>query len=436
MATSLIACAGSLESVIQNSKISKQATVAVSVRKLSTGNVVFEKNSHKLLNPASTLKAFTTPVIFDQLGDNYDFKTQIYKSGENVYLKLSADPTLNLQRLKDLVSALRGSDIKKPQRFYIDDTVTDDLEFGIGWMWDDEFSPFMPKYSRYNLDGNVYTLTLKPSVDNKSVEISKPYGYNIIVVNNLKIGSQNKVNVSRNFWDGVEKVTLSGTISGQTFVKIPTYNQKRYFLSMLQYNMNYSNVNYLGSFDSKKTPADAILLKEIVTPVSPMYSMILKDSNNMVCETLFKIAGAKYTNLRATTQNGINALNDYYKKLGINIDDIVVVDASGVSRNDLLSTDWMSEALYKINKNDKNFDYKARFNIPNEGTMNNRLFDLRGNLWAKTGTLANTSGLTGYILTKSGHEYAFAILIQNTNEPISEAKKLEDEIVNTIYNKY
>ena len=52
--------------------------------------------------------------------------------------------------------------------------------------------------------------------------------------------------------------------------------------------------------------------------------------------------------------------------IGVETSDIVLVDASGVSRNDLLSTDWMSGALYKINKNDKTFNYKEIFNIPKE----------------------------------------------------------------------
>ena len=46
-------------------------------------------------------------------------------------------------------------------------------------------------------------------------------------------------------------------------VKIPVYNQKRYFISALQTGLNAANVNYYGSFDSKKTPGDAVLIKEI-----------------------------------------------------------------------------------------------------------------------------------------------------------------------------
>lgn len=434
--TSALACASSIDSVINNSKVSKNATVAVSLRKLDSGRVVYEKNSQKLLNPASTLKAFTTPVIIYQLGDNYTLKTRMYKSGENVYLKLSGDPLLTSKDLNALVSSMREGDVKRPQKFYIDDTSMDESEYGIGWMWDNDVSHFMPKYSVYNLDGNVYSLKVIPDADKKTVSVKKPYSYNVVVINKLRYGTKNNIVVTRNYWEGVEKVILNGTVATPTTVSVSTYNPKRYFMSMLQDSMNNKNIDYYGSFESKEVPFDAVLLHEVANPVLKMYPQIMKNSNNMISETLFKVAGAKYTKTKATTANAVEAFKDYYKNLGVETDEIVVVDASGISRNDLLTTDWMSKALFKINKNDKTFNYKEYFNVPNEGTMVNRLFDLRDFLWAKTGTLANVSGLTGYITTQDGNEYAFAILIQNTNEPVKDVKKLEDEIITTIYKKY
>lgn len=428
--------ANSIETIIKKSTISKNATVSVSIRKLTTGNTLYEKEANKLLNPSSTLKAFTFPVILNELGEEYNFRTQIYKHNKDAYMKLSGDPILTARNMRHLIRALRGVELKQPSKFYIDDTAMDDLEFGIGWQWDDEISTHMPKVSAYNLDGNIYTIAIQPSTDKKSIQIKPPYEYNVAIDNKLKIGTQNKILVRRNFWEGADKITLYGTVATPTEIRIPTYNQKRYFIKAMQTNMNNANVRYYGTFDSKKTPEDAQLVQEYTSPIKPMYSQIMKNSNNMITETLFKTAGAKFTNAQGTTNNGIEAFKNYYKNIGVDVNDIIIVDASGVSRNDLLTTDWMSNALVKINKNDKNFDYKKHFNKPNEGTMVNRLFDLRDFLWAKTGTLANSSGLTGYITTKNGNEYAFAILIQNTNLPISEAKKLEDEIITTLYNKY
>ena len=429
--------ADSIDSVIRKSPVSKNATVSVSVRELDSGHVVYEKDSNKLMNPASTLKAFTFPVILNQLGSEFTLKTQVYKYGQDTaYLKLSGDPFLTSRNTRHLIRALRNAGLKEPRKFYIDDTALDDKEYGIGWQWDDEFNTSIPKISSYNLDNNVYELEVRVAEDKQSVKVKQPYNYKVAIINQLKPGTRNGITVRRNFWEGAEKVTLTGTVITPTTIRIPTYNQKRYFISAIQENMENANVRYYDSFESKKVPEGAVLIQEYVTIGSPMYKRIMKNSNNLVTETLFKVAGGKYKNSQGTTAAGLEALKEYYKNIDVDIKDIVIVDASGISQNNLLSTDWMTDTLVKINKNDKNFDYKVRYNIPNEGTMVNRLFDLRDYLWAKTGTLSNTSGLTGYITTKSGNDYAFAILIQNSNLPSKDMKNLEDEIVTTIFKKY
>ena len=437
MISTIPAFSENIDAIINKSEISKNATVSVSLRKLNSGNVVYEKDSKKLLHPASTLKAFTTPVIANQLGSNYKFKTQIYKTKDNdVYLKLSGNPALTSKDLRSLITSLYGAGIKEINHFYIDDSIMDNQEYGTGWMWDDEILTYIPKYSRYNIDENIFSITVKPSLENKNINIETPKNYNVIVENKLKLGTKNNIIVERNFWEGMEKITLLGSVKTNEVIKVPVFNPKKYFISAIQDIINTSNISYYGTYGNKIVPADAILVKEIETSVEGFYPLIMKNSNNMITETLFKISGGKYKQLQGKTSYAIEAFNDYYKNIGVSVDDIIIADGSGVSRNDLISTNWMTEALYKINKNDKYYNYKEYFNIPNEGTMLNRLFDLRDFLWTKTGTLSNISGLTGYIKSKNGNEYAFAILIQNTNKPISEAKKLEDEIIKTIYNKY
>ena len=185
--------------------------------------------------------AFTTPVIYSMLGKDYQFKTQVYKRGNDAYLKLSADPTLTTRNLRHLIRAYRRYDLKQPDKFYIDDSIVDNQEYGIGWQWDDEVSPLIPKNSSYNIDGNIYALTITPSNDKKSVKITQPPVYNVGIINKLKVGKTNKIFVQRNFWEGVEKVTLYGTVSTPTTVQVSTYNQKRYFS---YHYMQFQNFQY------------------------------------------------------------------------------------------------------------------------------------------------------------------------------------------------
>ena len=70
-----------------------------------------------------------------------------------------------------------------------------------------------------------------------------------------------------------------------------------------------------------------------------------------------------------------------------------------------------------------------------EGTLTDRLLYLKGNLLAKTGTLANVSALTGYIATQNGHKYAFCIMIQDSKSSTKNKKLLEDNLIKTLYIK-
>ena len=72
---------------------------------------------------------------------------------------------------------------------------------------------------------------------------------------------------------------------------------------------------------------------------------------------------------------------------------------------------------------------------PVEGTLSDRLLNISQYVRAKTGTISGISALTGYVDSKSGTKYSFAILIQNYPGSSIDAKKLEDSIVNEIYNR-
>jgi len=70
-----------------------------------------------------------------------------------------------------------------------------------------------------------------------------------------------------------------------------------------------------------------------------------------------------------------------------------------------------------------------------EGTLQDRLLYLKGNLKAKTGTLSNISALTGYLSTQNGHKYAFCIMINDAKSKDKDKKLLEDNIIKTLYLK-
>ena len=77
------------------------ASIGIKVVAVETGEVIYEKNAHKLHHPASTTKLFTAATALAKLGAGYQFETTLYVDTDadtqvigNLYLKGRADPVL------------------------------------------------------------------------------------------------------------------------------------------------------------------------------------------------------------------------------------------------------------------------------------------------------------------------------------------------------
>ena len=402
-------------------------SISVSIKNLDNGKVVYSLNDKMLMNPASVQKLLTTPVSFETLGEEYEFSTEIYsRNSDSFLIKLGADPYFTTSDLKKLVSYI-GVDTK---RIYIDDRILDTKIWGEGWQWDDDMNVLMPKFGSYNLDKNLIKLTIMPSDNDQFATIINPSKYPLVFFNNITTGEKTNLDIHRDNNISNNTLVLSGTIARPTTVYIPTNNLKRYFevqLSRLLENKRiYLKENYIST---KKNPNDKFEDK-ITHSIEMAVDDILKNSNNLVSETLFKLAGAKYSNLETGTDSaGIKMFNDYCVKNNLDNSRIRIADASGVSKNNLVSTDFVTEFI-KINKNNNILD---KIPSPGEGTLTHRMLPLKDKLKAKTGTLSDISSIAGVLTSKSGKKYAFCIIINDMKLSNSDKKMLEDFIIREAY---
>lgn len=422
--------ASEIEKLILNSKLNETSTIAVSVKDVKTGKVVYEYNQKKLLHPASTLKVFTAFPAMEVLGSNYNYTTSFYVCNDNLYVKLGADPLLTSSDLKKAVKTISNLGYKNFKNIYFDQSVTDNVEWGVGWMWDDGTNALMPKFSAYNLDGNVTNFSVLKD-ENGAVKITSPN--NAPVLNNIKTGKENKLYAVRHDWITPDLVCISGTLSNIATVKVPTNNLQRYFEKTLFNSLSASNIkiaNRTALF--AQVPQNAKKLTEICHNSSMTYDGIFKNSNNLYAENLAKIAGGVKYNSKANLADQLNVFYDFWNKKGVDTAELIVADASGISRNNLITTDFMTNALNKIYNDYGEDKIKSTFAKPGEGTLDNRFLNYRGSLYLKTGTLSNISGLTGYVVTEKGKTYSVAILIQNFTYPTRQIKLFENSIIENI----
>lgn len=424
-----------VESALKKSNVPKSALISVSFKEINTGKKVIEQNENVPMQPASIQKITTILPSVNTLSEDYEFKTQLYKSGANsLYLKLGADPFLTKRDLNDMIKSLRNYKISAVKTFNIDDSVLDSNEWGEGWQWDDDLNPLIPKFGAYNLDNNLFTVNILPSAPGAPADISTEVFYPTAFINNVTTGGKNDVKLSRKNYISPDVINADGTVTSDMAIQIPVNYPRRYFILRLEDSLRKQKVSYYGNFDRLKLPAKNIyLISEIKHPLGSAEDSILKNSNNMVAETVFKLAGGKFSgsldsNSMGTTESAIQMFDDYYKKLGICTEDIKIVDGSGVSKNNLLTADFITEVLLKSALDDK-FNLKSHMASPGEGTLTDRMLYFKDNLKAKTGTLTNISSIAGYLTAKSGKTYAFCIMINDPKSKSADKKAFEEYLL-------
>lgn len=423
-----------IEASIKKAEITKTALISVSFKEISTGKKVFQMNSTTPMPPASVQKIVTLLPALDTLGENYEFKTQLYKSKDNnLYIKLGADPYFTSRNLKDMIKCLPNNKIYSTKAFYIDDSILDSNEWGEGWEWDNDLNPLMPKFGSYNMDGNLLTISVCPTELGAPAEISTNVFYPTAFINNVTTGSATDVKLARKNYISPDVINADGTVAKDTNIQIPVNYPRRYFILRLEDTLRKQKVAYYGDFNRLKLPKDAVLITEVKHPISDAKTAILKNSNNMMAETIFKIAGGKYTKETGSIDAAVEMFNDYYKKIGVKTDNIKITDGSGVSKNNLLTADFITDVLIKAEQNKTGL--KSNMAAPGEGTLTDRMLYFQSKLKAKTGTLQNISAIAGYLTVKSGKTYAFCIMINDAKSKSADKKSFEEYVLREAYEK-
>ena len=129
-------------------------------------------------------------------------------------------------------------------------------------------------------------------------------------------------------------------------------------------------------------------------------------------------------------------LNTYLKKNNLDTSEVRIVDGSGVSKNNLMTTDFMSSFLAFRTTNEDFENFYKLLPTAGEGTLKNRMLYFKDNLRAKTGTLSNTSSIAGYLTTIKGKTYAFSIMMNDAKTTEKEKKFIEEQILRHIYINY
>jgi D-alanyl-D-alanine carboxypeptidase/D-alanyl-D-alanine-endopeptidase (penicillin-binding protein 4) len=412
-----------------------------------TGKQVFAHNAGIGLAAASTQKLFTSGAAFELLGPNFKYRTQLGYSGkiENGILKGhliivgSCDPTLGSWRFNDTnedtiinswIRAIKQNGINK-----ITGSITRTNEYKLaangdrlkwdlatipdGWIWQDIGNYYGAGADLVNWRENQYDLILHPSDPGLPVVIdsTKPKMYGILLISQLTTGEKNSGDNAYIYLPpssdlgfvrgtapaGVKDFIISGSMPD------PGYQLQ----STIKERLQQEGIP-VGT-DTSKTVLDQsfynprIILSHFSPSLDTMNYWFLKKSINLYGEALIKAIGWMKAG-NSSTEKGLQLVRDFWKQHGIDKASIHIMDGSGLSPQNRVTT----EAEVKVLQYAKT--------CPWYNSFYNALPEMNG-MKMKSGAIGGARAFAGYHTAKSGTEYIFSIIVNNYDGSSSEIVK-------------
>ncbi len=444
-----------VESILKKAKLGKHAKVGIFVVDLENGEVLFSKNSDAALIPASNQKLLTTAAALDQLGKDFQLKTELYYSGfiQNHVLHGDlaivgyGDPTLTTHNdhpaFKHLIQELEERGIQQVQgKLYYDDSYFEGDPRHQDWPEGQYLRSYEAEVSALNLNQNCITIVVTPSAPGKSAHISlePDTSYVRMTTNNSKTvagKSDPIIGWTRELESNDLKVWGKIASGRQAYRgECTIHNPAGFFAQQLLENLADQGISVdkgsqhkaiLHELKNKDTTWKLLKRQSSDLP-STLYTCNSK-SQNLYAECLFRIV-ARESGQAGSFEGGQKAIKAFLKQKALALQDLVISDGSGLARSNRISTRNLVKLLQYMEEHDDFMLYKGSLAISGkEGTLRKRLkgSKTKGRVFAKTGTLRAVSGLSGYLDTEKGKHYAFSILINGV--PSSVARQTIDKIV-------
>ncbi|HTF05073.1 MAG TPA: D-alanyl-D-alanine carboxypeptidase/D-alanyl-D-alanine-endopeptidase, partial [Bacteroidia bacterium] len=140
-------------------------------------------------------------------------------------------------------------------------------------------------------------------------------------------------------------------------------------------------------------------------------------SQNFYAETILRAIGHREKGY-GSTFGGVGAVYAFWKNHGVDLQGLFMVDGSGLSRHNTITTLQLVSMLKVLAKDSVVFpSFYRSLPIAGESGTIRKLADgtaAEGNLRAKSGTMSRVRAYAGYVDTKSGQRLAFAMIGNNT----------------------
>jgi serine-type D-Ala-D-Ala carboxypeptidase/endopeptidase (penicillin-binding protein 4) len=429
----------------------KNASWGIYVVDVSSGRTIISHNEHLALVPASTQKVLTTASALLMLGGDFRYKTLLGYSGSidqsgtlngDIIIKGSGDPSLGSTALHDSLNlnrvfqtwlkAIKTAGIRQINgRVFADESVFDHELIPRKWLWEDMGNYYGAGSSGLTVNENMYTVYFKPGNalgQSAEVLLTEPVIPGMTFINQVKTGPRGSGDQVYIFGAPYQmQRTLTGTVPiGSSNFPVrgsmpdPALYVSAAFSDFLNQNQIAQNLppsnQRIAAFSGYPVPS---INRVLYTWFSPALTAIAGRTNlnsvNTYAENLLKTIGSQVKK-EGTNAAGIEAMKDFWKAKGLDVEGMFLYDGSGLSPSNRITVYQLAQVLRFTGQSPVYESFQADF--PLAGRTGSLASSFRGTpsegvLRAKSGFIANVRSYAGYTKTADGKTLAFAFIVND-----------------------
>jgi D-alanyl-D-alanine carboxypeptidase/D-alanyl-D-alanine-endopeptidase (penicillin-binding protein 4) len=431
------------------------ANIGIFVQPVGASSPGIAFNATHPFDPASTMKLVTTYAALSLLGAAYTWNTDVYATGPirdgvldgDLYIKGYGDPELTLEDFWLLLRELRARGLKSINGDLVLDTTYFTVPPGDPGSFDGEPSrPYNTLPSALLVNYNAVRINFIPQPHTGSVAMTiEPPLPQVKVVNHLRLTDgacgdwEDRLRATVDDNGNAATIAYDGRFAascGEKQRHVAVLSKPQYLFGLFSELWRELGGTFSGNVREAAVPPDATLLLEIQ---SPTLARVVRDmnkfSNNVMARMLFLTIGAENGGPPGTVENAARTIRLWLAQSGIPAPGLVLENGSGLSRVERISAGTLGQLLISAWHSPVMPELAASLPlVAEDGTMRRRLRHtaIAGHAHIKTGSLAESRAIAGYVLDRDGRRVVVACLINDHRT--AAARALQNGLLKWVYN--
>lgn len=414
----------------------KHASFSVCIHNITTDSTIYSRNEDLFLTPGAINKLFTSAAAYSRLGPKFTFETYLYYSGSidqgtlngDLIVVGSGDPFFCSDRFAHtdstfyrLASNLRRMGIKRINgHVYVDTSLFEDEMMHPTWQWSDIGNGHGSGACGLNFNENSVDVHFRAGRrvgDPTSITSIYP---EVPVSNYIVTGPRDTAFAVNFYGSPYENNRIARGI-------IPMGTQDTHFRASLPHPADYMGQAFTQYLRSHGIPVSGEPSTHFTMPkqyrkvcidssfnLFTITALTTQTNSNIAAESLFKVLGCLRDG-HGTYDSGRKFMYDYFRELHLDTRDVVMVDGSGLSRQNHVTSYFTTQFLDAVARQPFFLDFASALGISHNVPEYAVIPDIPEgcSLRVKSGIMPGVRNFVGYFTNDDDQMFSFAILCNN-----------------------